>query len=121
MGYVEPWGKDSHIEITPPPKTTKLSPMGLFAEKAILFHRNVLTHISGPRSNYRPTSSGYMLEAIREYGFVKGYIMGCDRLLRENPDPWVYRSKVFDEKLYKWDPPCPIIHPWEKTHDKQKF
>ena len=106
VGYVEPWGKDAHLKVaTPTPPKKKLSPMARIAEKTILFHHNVLTHISGPRSHFRPTSSQYMLDAIRQYGFMKGYIMGCDRLLRENADPWVYRTTLIKENLYKWDPP----------------
>jgi uncharacterized protein len=108
MGYVEPWGKDASISLqSPAPRSTpkELTPLGQFAEKGIYFHQHVLTHISGPRSHYRPTSSQYMLEAIREYGFLKGYIMGCDRLLRENGDPWVYRTKEIKGTLYKWDSP----------------
>ncbi len=108
IGYVEPWGKDADLSYhTPASKKTpsKLSPMGLLAEQAILFHQNVLTHTTGARSHFRPTSSQYMLQAIREYGFCKGYIMGCDRLLRENSDPWIYRTKEIKGMLYKWDPP----------------
>ena len=106
VGYVEPWGRDASLKIfAPPPPKQKLSPMAHVAEKTILFHHNVLTHISGPRSHFRPTSSQYMLEAIRQYGFMKGYIMGCDRLLRENGDPWVYRTALIKDNLYKWDPP----------------
>jgi len=106
VGYVEPWGKDSQLlEKSQNEKIAKLSLMGKVAQTTILFHQKVLTHISGPRSSYRPTSSEYMLQAIRANGFWKGYFMGCDRLLRENGDPWVYRTKMIHGKLYKWDPP----------------
>ena len=106
VGYVEPWGKDAHldskIEQNAPPR--KISLMGRGAEQAISFHHNVLTHICGPRSSYRPSSSHYMLDAIRHYGFVKGYLMGCDRLLRENGEPWHYRIRKMEGKYFKWDP-----------------
>lgn len=108
VGYVEPWGKDAglrHETTAPKTQRKKLSPMGLLAEQVILFHHNVLTHTTGPRSHFRPTSSQYMLQAIHEYGFCKGYIMGCDRLLRENADPWIYRTKEIKGTLYKWDSP----------------
>lgn len=111
VGYVEPWGPGAELvtqTYTAPSAPARLSPFGKMAETAILFHQNVLTHISGPRSSYRPTSSQYMLEAIRSYGFWKGYVLGCDRLLRENGDPWVYRSKLINGKLYKWDSPADI-------------
>ncbi len=107
IGYVEPWGKDAGLDANAnaSSQVVELSAMGKVAEAAILFHHRVLTHISGPRSHFRPTSSQYMLEAIREYGFVKGYIMGCDRLLRENADPWLYYTKVINGMLYKSDEP----------------
>ncbi len=106
-GYYEPWGKNADLithtkQETPLPQ---LSPLGWIAEKTILFHQNVLTQVDGPRSHFRPTSSRYMLLAIRRHGFAKGFIMGCDRLLRENDEEWVYRTRLIDGKLYKWDPP----------------
>lgn len=106
IGYVEPWGKDAGINNNnQAPIIKKLSPMGKATEKIITFYQSSITQISGPRSHFRPTSSQYMLEAIRKYGFVKGYIKGCDRLLRENSDPWVYRATIIEDKLYKSD--CP--------------
>lgn len=110
LGYVEPWGKGSellhsHQKQTQLPEK-KLTPLGWLATQAILFHQNVLTHIDGPRSHFRPSSSQYMKLAIKQYGFFKGFIMGCDRLLRENEDPWIYRTTLDEEgNLFKWDPP----------------
>lgn len=108
VGYVEPWGKDAALSVPKAPakiEPVRLSPMGKLAEAVIRFHHKVITQIDGPRSHFRPSSSSYMLEAIHKHGFVKGYLMGCDRLLRENGDPWHYRTKLVDGKLYKWDPP----------------
>lgn len=105
VGYWEPWGKDADLKIPEPPKSApELSFMGKVAEKVILFHQNVISPVDGPRSDFRPTSSRYMLLAIRKHGFIKGYIMGCDRLLRENKDPWVYRTIDIDGNIYKYDP-----------------
>ena len=105
-GYFLPWGKDSDLipsqtSSSPKPGTDLLSKT---AEKVILFHQNVISPVDGPRSHFRPTSARYMLLAIRRHGFFRGYIKGCDRLLRENKDPWVYRTRVIDQVLYKWDP-----------------
>jgi putative component of membrane protein insertase Oxa1/YidC/SpoIIIJ protein YidD len=109
VGYYEPWGKDADLKVqTPqatPPQKLKLSLMGLFAEKMIFFHQRVLTKVDGPRSHFVPVSSQYMLEAIRKHGFTKGFIMGCDRLLRENSDPWVYRTIEINGQLRKADAP----------------
>jgi len=108
-GFFEPWGKDADLKHTssesPIEKTTSMSLMARLAEQIILFHQNIITKIDGPRSHFRPTSSRYMLLAIRRHGFIKGYLLGCDRLLRENEDPWIYRKKEINGKLYKWDPP----------------
>lgn len=108
-GYEEPWGKDAalipkkrgKIALIPPPREGIGSKI---AESIILFHQNILSPIDGPRSHFRPTSSRYMLHAIRRYGFLKGYIKGCDRLMRENKDPWIYRTVVIDKQKFKWDP-----------------
>ncbi len=102
----EPWGKDCDLlvapsEVTLPPRA---GPLPFLSEKIIQFHQTVISPVDGPRSHFRPTSSQYMRLAIRRYGFLQGYIMGCDRLLRENSDPWVYRHKTINGVLYKWDP-----------------
>lgn len=107
-GFVEPWGKDEHLSFLGDRSTQTRAPLssfGKFAEQAILFHTNVLSHTTAPQSHFRPSSSQYMLEAIRRYGFLKGYIMGCDRLMRENGDPWHYRNRLVGGKLYKSDDP----------------
>ncbi|MBN2479999.1 MAG: membrane protein insertion efficiency factor YidD [Parachlamydiales bacterium] len=102
--YVEPWGKDSSVKYTPKKKKIKKSILTKAAEKVILFHQKVLSPVDGPRSHFRPTSSRYMQLAMHRYGFFKGYIMGCDRLLRENKDPWIYRKIIIDGEEYKYDP-----------------
>lgn len=107
VGYQEPWGKDS--ELIPrlqqtPPLPLKKGLWTKLAEQIILFHQNVLSPVDGPRSHFRPSSSRYMLLAMYRYGFIKGFIMGCDRLLRENKEDWVYRTITINGETFKWDP-----------------
>ncbi len=106
--YCEPWGKDSDInnnnKKTKVIENQKKSIMAKAANKVIIFHQKVISPVCGSRSNFRPTSSRYMQLAIERYGFFKGFIMGCDRLLRENSDPWVYRKIIIDNTEYKFDP-----------------
>ena len=106
-GYHEPWGKDSDLQIEEialeEPETLSI-PVKL-AHQIILFHQNVISKVDGPRSHFRPTSSRYMYHAMRRYGFMKGFIKGCDRLMRENDDDWVYRKIEINGTVYKWDPP----------------
>lgn len=107
VGFVEPWGKDAEMVPHPdhiPPLPEKSGVFTKMAEYIILFHQNIISPVDGPRSHFRPTSSRYMLLAMRRHGFIKGYIMGCDRLLRENKEEWVYRTKEIDGEVYKWDP-----------------
>ena len=106
-GYFEPWGKDTDLKRTHrcQQQEQSLSVLGQGMEKAIWFHQNIISPCDGPRSHFKPSSSSYMLQAIRKHGFFKGYIMGCDRLMRENSDPWIYRTTIIDNKIWKTDPP----------------
>ncbi|MBI2811224.1 MAG: membrane protein insertion efficiency factor YidD [Candidatus Melainabacteria bacterium] len=106
-GYEEPWGKDADLKypqtkVVAAPAQRSLSVRA--AEKVILFRQQILGPISGPRSHFRPSSSNYMKEAMQKYGFFKGFIMGCDRLIRENSDDWVYRKIEENGVLFKHDP-----------------
>lgn len=104
-GYFEPWGKDAGLKPAAIPKPKeKLSMATRFADAVIQFHQEVISPVDGPRSHYRPSSSQYMSQAMHNYGFLKGFLMGCDRLLRENDEEWVYRTIQYEGKLYKYDP-----------------
>jgi uncharacterized protein len=105
-GYFPPWGKDANLTV-PAPMEEQAPPRSLavrFAEGIIGFHQQILSPVDGPRSHFRPSSSNYMLDAIHKYGFIQGFIMGCDRLLRENGDSWCYRTIEDEGKLYKYNP-----------------
>lgn len=107
-GFCEPWGKDADVRLNSVDaieNTKKGSPAIKIAEKIIWFHQNILSPVDGPRSHFRPSSSGYMLEAIQKHGFIMGYLLGCDRLLRENSAKWVYPTVEYDGRTLKWDPP----------------
>ncbi len=105
----EPWGKDCDLLYpkpeqccTPHCKTPILGPIG---ERLVLFHKKVISPADGPRSHYIPNSSQYTLDAMRRYNFFVGVMMGCDRLMRENPDTWVYRPILSPKgQLMKWNP-----------------
>jgi len=101
----EPWGLDSDILQADVARMQSCKPglMVSFGEVMIHFHQNVISPADGPRSNFTPTSSQYTLDAIRKYGFFQGVIMGCDRLMREGTDPWVYPVMCVDGRLIKWD------------------
>lgn len=102
--FADPWGKDadlcqSNISIgsCSSQQLCRTPILGKFAEVMIGFHQNVISPADGPRSNFLPSSSQYTLDSMRKYGFIHGYFMGCDRLMRENDESWIYRTKVNSE------------------------
>lgn len=111
--FSDPWGKDADLscrrsrptssqQCIACPRSSILTEIG---DGLIVFHQQVISPADGPRSHFIPSSSQYTRDAMREYGFFQGFIMGCDRLMRENSDPWVYRT-ISDSsgKVMKWDP-----------------
>lgn len=111
-----PWGKDADlVERTPKIERKNGSIITQWGIAAIRFHQEVISPADGPRSHFIPSSSQYTLEAMQKHGFFTGYIMGCDRLMRENNDPWVYRqTRNSAGYLMKWDP-VPNVRSKPKT------
>lgn len=104
-GYYEPWGKDAGLHFPEPEKEARTSSIATqIADRVIRFHQEVISPIDGPRSHFRPSSSRYMQLAMQRYGFFLGFLMGCDRLLRENEEEWVYRTVQADGRIFKYDP-----------------
>jgi uncharacterized protein len=105
----EPWGTDADL-LCPcrSPCEKPVTFTGYVAEGIIRFHQRVISEADGPRSHFRPTSSQYMLDAIQTHGFLCGYAMGCDRLMRENCELWIYPVITAENgTLVKWDPVKP--------------
>ncbi len=109
----EPWGVDADLakrpsQISSPEscKSTCRSTLATNVAKAMIqFHQDVISPADGPRSHFIPSSSQYTLDAINRYGLLSGISMGCDRLMRENEDPWVYRwTRDGAGKLIKYNP-----------------
>jgi putative component of membrane protein insertase Oxa1/YidC/SpoIIIJ protein YidD len=100
-----PWGCDANLTVPPQSAPACKPNMAVrIADAVICFHQTVLTHADGSRSHFRPTSSRYMQLAMQRYGFWRGFLMGCDRLLRENDEEWVYNTIEIDGRVFKYDP-----------------
>lgn len=109
--HADPWGKDADLVQKKvvcheqPPPVCRTPILGAFSDIMINFHQNVISPADGPRSHYYPSSSQYTKDAMAKYGFFKGFILGCDRLMRENPENWVYPTVVRpDGTVMKYDP-----------------
>lgn len=99
-----PWGKDAGLTQRPrsPSSFTASAQMG---KALIRFHQEVISPADGPRSHFFPSSSQYTLEAMGKHGLAKGFLYGCDRLMRENNEPWIYPKCVSPEGYtMKYDP-----------------
>jgi putative component of membrane protein insertase Oxa1/YidC/SpoIIIJ protein YidD len=89
----EPWGKDADMLCPPCVQGIEVNQGGALSRLgtvAIRFHQKVISPADGPRSHHYPSSSQYTMTAMRRYGFAWGFLFGCDRLMRENADPWIY-------------------------------
>lgn len=105
--YADPWGNDADLCVKKIPESSICSTpiLGSVGEILIGFHQQVISPADGPRSHFKPSSSQYTLNAMRNYGFFQGYLMGCDRLMRENSEEWVYRTVPGPYKTrLKYDP-----------------
>lgn len=80
--------------------TSALKKLGHYT---IRFHQKVLSPADGPRSHFIPSSSAYTYNAITQYGLWRGFLLGADRLMRENGEAWLY-PKVDHEYITKRDP-----------------
>lgn len=106
----DPWGKDADLAACPRSarcceERCRTPFLGAFGETMIQFHQDVISPADGPRSHFKPSSSQYTLDAMRKYGFFQGVAMGCDRLMRENNEQWVYRETIGNDGcLIKYDP-----------------
>jgi putative component of membrane protein insertase Oxa1/YidC/SpoIIIJ protein YidD len=46
------------------------------------FYRDVISPVDGDRCQMQPSCSAYTEEALSRHGWLMGWIMGCDRLIR---------------------------------------
>jgi hypothetical protein len=53
--------------------------------KAIRFYQKWISPLLGANCRFQPTCSSYMLTAIERFGFLRGCLMGCWRILKCNP------------------------------------
>jgi putative membrane protein insertion efficiency factor len=60
-----------------------------FAREAVVApiraYQRVLSPLLRPRCRYAPSCSDYAIQAVREYGILRGLVLAAWRLLRCNP------------------------------------
>ena len=69
------------------------------------FYETVITPIDGDRCRMFPSCSRYLKNAVDRHGMLKGWVMGCDRLLRCGGDERRLSAPVWiDRKKHWYDP-----------------
>ncbi len=64
-------------------------------------YQRAISPLLGPRCKYHPTCSAYAVQAVEEYGILRGSVLAGWRLLRCNP--WSYGGfdPVAAQKLFR--------------------
>ncbi|WP_124058352.1 membrane protein insertion efficiency factor YidD [Vaginisenegalia massiliensis] len=48
-------------------------------------YQKFISPLFPPSCRYSPTCSAYMIQAVEDFGFFRGFLMGCARILRCHP------------------------------------
>jgi len=67
----------------------------------IIAYRRVLSPALPQRCKYEPTCSRYAVDAIKEYGILRGLVLGVWRLLRCNPWSHGGYDPVEDQRVFR--------------------
>lgn len=70
----------------------------------IAIYRRLLSPALPRRCKYEPTCSLYAVQALREYGILRGLVLAAWRLLRCNPWSHGGYDPVVAQRLFKVDP-----------------
>jgi putative membrane protein insertion efficiency factor len=67
----------------------------------IVVYQRVLSPVLPRRCKYEPTCSHYAVDAIGEYGILRGAVLALWRLLRCNPWSYGGYDPVEDQRVFK--------------------
>jgi putative membrane protein insertion efficiency factor len=70
----------------------------------IVVYQQICSPLLGDRCKYAPSCSRYAIEAIAQFGVVRGSILACWRLLRCNPWSHGGYDPVEAQRLFKRAP-----------------
>ena len=75
----------------------------------IVVYRRVISPALPRRCKYEPTCSRYAVDAIREYGILRGLVLAVWRLLRCNPWSYGGYDPVEAQRVFKVGPERPEL------------
>jgi uncharacterized protein len=73
----------------------------------VRLYQRVLSPAFGPRCRYAPSCSDYAIDAVREFGIIRGLVLACWRLLRCNPFSRGGLDPVSAQRLFRAHGPQP--------------
>jgi putative membrane protein insertion efficiency factor len=78
-----------------------VSPVRAIALAPIRFYQRFVSPLLPRRCKYLPTCSAYAVDAVRDYGVLRGFVLAGWRLLRCNPWSDGGYDPVSDQTLFK--------------------
>jgi uncharacterized protein len=67
----------------------------------VRLYRAVVSPLLGPRCRYYPSCSEYAVDAVRDYGAARGFVLAAWRVLRCNPLSGGGVDPVADQRLFR--------------------
>ena len=93
------YGDENAVEIEKPGEDSGIMAMGL------MFFRKTISRADGRRCMMFPSCSHYSGQAFEKHGFIKGWVMTSDRLLRCGRDEkHLSEQIVIRENVFVFDP-----------------
>jgi putative membrane protein insertion efficiency factor len=66
----------------------------------LIAYKRVVSPLLGPRCRYYPSCSDYAIQAVREFGILRGLVLAGWRLLRCNPFSGGGLDPVSSQRLF---------------------
>ncbi len=86
-----------------------MRPATRIVQAPIVLYQRVISPALPRRCRYEPTCSAYAVEALREFGILRGLVLATWRLVRCNPFSHGGYDPVRDQRLFRARPSTP--HP----------
>ena len=67
----------------------------------VRLYRLLVSPLLGPRCRYYPSCSEYAVDAVREYGVVRGFVLTAWRVVRCNPLSNGGLDPVAEQRLFR--------------------
>jgi uncharacterized protein len=64
-------------------------------------YRRVISPLLPARCRYYPSCSAYAVQAVREYGLIRGFVLAAWRVMRCNPLSDGGFDHVHDQRLFR--------------------